>query len=233
MSAATHDASLPDYVRTQCRLAFSLARNGLYASAQRSLSDLHEKVLGNLKLEQRVATSELLVTFLKSIREDNMIAADSYLALLRSSRTSSDPETVGQIDLLEVAVHIKRGRLNQALDKVSTMLSSSNGSEGGTSHNAFGSRGSSDISHHVHLMICKASIFLAAGQARKAFSIALRSAAVAERLHLVPLLLETLVVLSKILNAMGEYEAAKTMAESALPAVSVLCLSHFAPESLR
>ena len=215
-TSTSEHSSLPDRVRTQCRFAFSLAKNGSYVLARQILCALRTEVIGVLKLEQRVEAFGLLVALLQSIRREDFAAADSYLALLRPMHTFSDPEIANQIDLLDISAKRKRGWLDLALEKTNTLISRSH------AHDAadFERGASADIAHHLHLMVAKASIFSEAGHARKGFSITVRAAATAERLHLLPVVLEAFVVLSGILNDMGEFEGAKALAEAGLPFVS-------------
>lgn len=63
------ECSYGDRVRSQCRLAFSMAQNGSYAAAQESLQSLHSQIKGTLKLEQRVASFARLIALLQSIRK--------------------------------------------------------------------------------------------------------------------------------------------------------------------
>lgn len=63
------ECSFGDRVRSQCRLAFSMAQNGSYAAAQESLQSLHSQIKGTLKLEQRVASFARLVALLQAIRK--------------------------------------------------------------------------------------------------------------------------------------------------------------------
>ena len=63
------ECSFGDRVRSQCRLALSMAQNGSYAAAQDSLQSLHEQIKGTLKLEQRVASFARLIALLQAIRK--------------------------------------------------------------------------------------------------------------------------------------------------------------------
>jgi hypothetical protein len=62
------ECSLGDRVRAQCRLAYSMAQNGSYATAQTSLASLRSLVRGTLKLEQRIAAFARLIALLQAIR---------------------------------------------------------------------------------------------------------------------------------------------------------------------
>jgi xylose isomerase len=62
------ECSYGDHVRSQCRLAFSMAQDGSYAAAQESLQSLHSQIRGTLKLEQRVASFARLIALLQAIR---------------------------------------------------------------------------------------------------------------------------------------------------------------------
>lgn len=77
--------------------------------------------------------------------------------------------------------------------------------------------GTADLAQRLFWLISKARIFTEAGRAAKGFSICLRATSTAERHLLVPIMLEGLAVLGRILIDVGEFEAAKDLYESALP----------------
>jgi hypothetical protein len=81
-----------------------------------------------------------------------------------------------------------------------------------------------DLAHTLHLLTLKAAVFAAASKPEKGFSIAVRAASRAERAGLLPVLLEALAALAEILNKVGEFGAARDLAEAALPQV---CFSDF------
>ena len=85
----------------------------------------------------------------------------------------------------------------------------------------------SDLAQTLHLLTLKAAVFAAAGKPEKGFSIAVRAASRAERAGLVPVLLEALAALAEILNKVGEFVAAKELAEAALPQVCSVLLFTF------
>ena len=78
----------------------------------------------------------------------------------------------------------------------------------------------SDLAQTLHLLTLKAAVFAAAGKP-------VRAASRAERAGLVPVLLEALAALAEILNKVGEFVAAKELAEAALPQVCSVLLFTF------
>ncbi|KAM0718071.1 hypothetical protein Q7P37_006403 [Cladosporium fusiforme] len=195
------ECSLGDRVRSQCRLAFSMAQNGAYAAAQDSLSELHEQVKGTLKLEQRVSAFARLIALLQAIRSDNLPAAHHHLAHLLPLQPTSDPELTQQVSLLEITLLTRSHQLPSALSKISSLLSGA----------------STDLAQTLHLLTLKASVFAAAGKPEKGFSLVVRAASRAERAGLVPVLLEALAELAGILNKLGEFGASRDVIEAALP----------------
>lgn len=84
-----------------------------------------------------------------------------------------------------------------------------------------------DIAQRLHLLILKSRIFALGGQASKGFAIALRATSAAERHLVIPVFLEGLGVLGKILIDLSEFEMARNVLESALPRVS--CFASASP----
>jgi anaphase-promoting complex subunit 5 len=122
---------------------------------------------------------------------------------------TSDPDISHQISLLEIALlmHPSRPDLPSAYRKIAFLLAAT-----------------SDLAQTLHLLTLKAAVFAAAGKPEKGFSIAVRAASRAERAGLVPVLLEALAALAEILNKVGEFGAARELAEAALPQVCLLYL---------
>ena len=73
-----------------------------------------------------------------------------------------------------------------------------------------------DIQQSLRLSLLKCKIFLLTDNAGKAFTLAIRAAATAQRLLLMPLLVEAIGVLSGILVELREYAAAKDLGEAGI-----------------
>jgi hypothetical protein len=139
----------------------------------------------------------------------NLAAANAHLSQLLPLTQTSDPDLSHQISLLEIALlmHPSRPDLPSAYRKIASLLANT-----------------SDLAQTLHLLTLKAAVFAAAGKPEKGFSIAVRAASRAERAGLVPVLLEALAALAEILNKVGEFGAARELAEAALPQVCLLYL---------
>jgi hypothetical protein len=139
----------------------------------------------------------------------NLAAANAHLSQLLPLTQISDPDLSHQISLLEIALlmHPSRPDLPSAYRKIACLLATT-----------------SDLAQTLHLLTLKAAVFAAAGKPEKGFSIAVRAASRAERAGLVPVLLEALAALTEILNKVGEFGAARELAEAALPQVCLLYL---------
>ena len=77
-----------------------------------------------------------------------------------------------------------------------------------------------DLAQRLFFLILKSRVFALGGHATKGFAIALRATSTAERHLLVPVFLEGLAVLGRILIDLSEYETARELLEAALPHVS-------------
>jgi len=96
------ECSFGDRVRSQCRLAFSMAQNGSYAAAQDSLQSLHEQIQGTLKLEQRVASFARLIALLQAIRRyvpQKSVKLSSSSLLLIGPRFQFQPPSCAHLPL--------------------------------------------------------------------------------------------------------------------------------------
>ncbi|EME38918.1 hypothetical protein DOTSEDRAFT_75580 [Dothistroma septosporum NZE10] len=195
---------LNDNVRAVCRLALTQAQTGSYSRASKMLDELAPSLRGVLKLDQRVKLFAMILQLKRQLHRDNLDAAIYYMDQLRPARSSADPEFAFELDQLEVQLLVQQGLFEKALDKVSKHIA------------ALKLRGT-DIAQRLQFLLLKAKIFAAGGQAPKGFSIALRATSTAERLLLVPVLLEGLTVLTHILLGLSEFEMAQNIMEAALP----------------
>lgn len=194
-----------DRVRSTCRVAYNLAQSGSYTPALSPLDSTTDSAKGVLKLQQRLQAFKLLIHLLRSLRRKNLPACEAFLEQLAPIRRFGDPEIVFEISLLEIEVLIKQEDYSTALSLVNRHI------------NTLKSKPSADLAQHLHLLVLKARIFTASGNAIKGFSIVLRAAAMAERCLLLSVLTEAMSVLGGILNALSEFEAAKEVFEAVLP----------------
>ncbi|KAI5357428.1 Putative tetratricopeptide-like helical domain superfamily, anaphase-promoting complex subunit 5 [Septoria linicola] len=197
---------ISDRVRSNCRAALALAHRGSYDQALAVLDGATSVARGILKSETRVKAFLGLVRLRRSIHRGNHEASTYYLNQLSPLLSSADPEFTHEMHSLQVEHHIARQDYPTAMQRVSALLAGSADSANGT-----------DLAQRLHWLIQKARIFALAGRATKGLSICLRATSTAQRHLLVPVMLEGLSVLGKVLLEVGEFEAARAMYESALP----------------
>lgn len=135
-----------------------------------------------------------------------------YLNQLRPLLSSADPELCNEFYTLEIEHHLSRKDYPNAMDKVASHLASSRSTSASDKQHD-----NSDLAHRLHYLIQKARIFALAGRASKGFSLSLRATATAERHLLVPVMLEGLCVLGRILIEVSEFAAARRLYEASLP----------------
>lgn len=116
-----------------------------------------------------------------------------------------DPEILHEIDNLEIESLLSAKSYLEAHTKISSRLANLKASR------------STDIAQRLHWLILKARVFAASGKAAKGFSLTLRATATAERHLLIPILLEGLALLSKVLISLSEFTTARDILASALP----------------
>ena len=163
----------------------------------------------------------------------NLDLAGRALESLQSMPYSSEPDIVFETLLLEVDLRIAKEEFETALHLVNTRIAklkanprAGKSSRTSTAILTIGAQSiltrNQDIAQRIHLLVSKAAIFLAGGQAAKGMSIIIRAASTAERYRLISVLIEALQVLTAILNELSEFKAARDLAEDALPRVSLV-----------
>ncbi|CZT15135.1 uncharacterized protein RCC_01027 [Ramularia collo-cygni] len=210
LATTVHMAHCPlnDKVRSACRRAYTQSQAGLFSKAISVLESIASEVSGVLKLDQKVKAYAAIVQSRRRMHHGDNDAADYYIGQLRPLRTTSDPEIVFEVNILEIELLIKQKQLERALSKTNARLAE------------FKGRGTVDIAQRLHLLILKSRIFGHGGQASKGFAIALRATSAAERHLIIPVFLEGLGVLGRILIDLSEFAMAKNVLESALPRLS-------------
>lgn len=136
----------------------------------------------------------------------NHEASSYYLNQLLPILSAADPEIAHEFHALQIEHLMAQKDYPTAMEKVGKHLTTS-GATGATT----------DLAQRLFWLILKARIFAEAGKATKGVSICLRATSTAERHLLVPIMLEGLAVLGRILIEVGEFEAGRDMYESALP----------------
>lgn len=136
----------------------------------------------------------------------NHAASSYHLNQLLPILSAADPEIAHEFHTLQIEHFLAQKDYPTAMEKVGKHLTTT-GSSGATK----------DLAQRLFWLILKTRIFAEAGRAAKGFSICLRATSTAGRHLLVPIMLEGLVVLGRILIEVGEFEAAREMYESALP----------------
>ncbi|OQO00617.1 hypothetical protein B0A48_13107 [Cryoendolithus antarcticus] len=217
--------NLRDVVRAKCRLAYGLALRGLYDEARDLINDIMVRTVGSLKLQQRAEAFARLIALLRATREGDAESAIALHRILVSMQDCGDPELSHHLDTL-TAVFPREADSNVAFAHVTRKPSPSN--------RFFTSTGDTDIAHRLQLMVKKASICAQAGHAEQTISIAMRAAAAAERSLLMPVLLEAVLLVARILIALGEFEGALQLCQASMArtmqmtGTSEMCASLFA-----
>ncbi|PPJ57435.1 hypothetical protein CBER1_04379 [Cercospora berteroae] len=209
-----HEPHCPvnDRVRSTCRSALLKAHQGHYSEALEQLNSISSTVRGILKAETRLTTFSALIHLRRSIHRGTHEPSSYYLNQLRPLLSSADPELCNEFYTLEIEHHVSRKDYPTAMDKVASHLASSRSTSASDKQHD-----NSDLAHRLHYLIQKARVFALAGRASKGSSLCLRATATAERHLLVPVMLEGLCVLGRILIEVGEFAAARRLYEASLP----------------
>lgn len=155
-----------------------------------------------------------------------------HLSSLHPLRCLGDPEIDFEIIMLEVEVFIKQRKLDAALKAVNAHLRRLKEASGAGEPSSLRSvllrvlTLAADVAQRLRFLVLKSQIFAAGCQPAKGFSIALRAASTADKLRLLPTLLEAVAALAKILLDLGEFAASRELLEAALPKVRLfLCVT--------
>ncbi|KAK3072740.1 APC5 protein [Teratosphaeriaceae sp. CCFEE 6253] len=198
-------APLSDLTRSLCRKAYSVAQGGRCSVALDMLRDALPGLYGVLKLEQKVTGFIKLLQLMRSLRRERLDEAAHHHSQLVALRSLGDPELDFEFNLLEIELFIKQRDLDRAMVVVNAHI------------RRLKARSSADIAQRLHFLVLKSIIFTMSGHATKGLSVALRAAATASRLRLLPALLEAIAALAHVLNDLSEFDATGRLLEAALP----------------
>ncbi|KAK6429253.1 APC5 protein [Oleoguttula sp. CCFEE 5521] len=197
--------NLRDVVRAKCRLAYGLALRGLYNEARDLIDDVMLRTVGSLKLQQRAEAFARLIALLRAIREGDLETAIALHRILTPMRDCGDPELSQHLDSLSAA--FRHG---------SNIASAHSAQMPPPSNRPFTSSGDIDIAHRLQLMVQNASMLIQVHHGEQAMSIAIRAAAAAERALLMPVLLEAVLVITRILIALREFKGALQLCQASI-----------------
>lgn len=137
------------------------------------------------------------------IHSNDTVAAQNLLASLRAAG-SSEPDMNSQVTLLEIEWQTHLGNLDVAFSLISAATESMRVAN-------------PDLYQQMHLLVLKAQLFVRAGMPEKAFSIAVRVASASVKARILPAFWEATGILSSILRALGETDAARRLLDAVRP----------------
>ncbi|KAG5292406.1 anaphase-promoting complex protein [Histoplasma ohiense] len=194
-----------DNLRVTCRSSMLLAARGSYGLSMARLNEISSDSLRVLRNQQNWTFFCGLLKLQRQLHRDDKLAAEQLLSQLHAC-APPDTELVLTLSLLEVDFLMRKGDYTAALEIVE--------------RNAQSMRQENfDVATQVKLLVYKARIFDQTNQPERGFSLAMRAANIAHRSRYLPGLWESIGVLSVILMAFKEFEAAVEILESIVPQV--------------
>ncbi|OAP55824.1 hypothetical protein AYL99_09976 [Fonsecaea erecta] len=201
------DAPLEDLFKNYCRIAGLLVQRGRYAEAQQLLDNVPSNVHRRMRFQNSIGFYSGLLKARRLIHRDNLDAAERLLDRLRG-QGAPDVKVEFSLSLLEVELLIRRGTLDQALEKVGELA------QGADKSNEI-----NDIAVQTRLLNLKARILAESRHPLKGFSLVMRAAQIAYRGRILPSLWTSVCLLATILNDLCEFSAAAELLQSVLPQV--------------
>ncbi|KIW94958.1 uncharacterized protein Z519_04938 [Cladophialophora bantiana CBS 173.52] len=201
------DAPLEDLFKNYCRIAGLLVQRGRYAEAEQMLNNIPPYVQRRMKFQNSMNFYSGLLRARRLIHRDNLDAAEHLLDRL-GGQGAPDVKIAFSLSLLGIELLIRRGVLDQALEKVEDLVQGAN-----KSHEI------NDIAVQTRLLNLEARILIESGHSLKAFSLVMRAAQIAFRGRILPSLWTSIYLLATILNDLREFLAAADLLQSIMPQV--------------
>jgi len=148
-----------------------------------------------------------LLKIRRFLHRGNLDGAERLLDRLQG-QGAPDVEIASLLSLLEVELLVRRGMLDEALEKVGNLAQAANKSQE-----------INDIAVQTRLLNLKTRILIESGHCLKAFSLVTRAAQIAYRGRILPSLWESITLLATILSELREFTAAIDLLQSIMPQV--------------
>jgi anaphase-promoting complex subunit 5 len=206
LTCYTATAPLEDIIKCACRIASFQASQGRYPAIPDTLSThIPPSTLRILKYQKYTTFYTSLLQLRRLIRHFDLPAAD-ILASQLQHQDPPDLEISFSLAFLRIELLLAHEQHASALALVEE-----------TTDRA--SAENNDVIVLCRLMNVKARIQIESGIPLKAFSVVTRAAQMAHRALALPALWESVGLLAKVLNALGEYAAAVELMQAILPRV--------------
>ncbi|KIX97382.1 uncharacterized protein Z520_06834 [Fonsecaea multimorphosa CBS 102226] len=207
MQCHSKDAPIEDLFKNYCRIAGLLVQRGRYAEAEQMLDNIPSHVHRRMKFQNSLNFYSSLLRVRRLIHRDDLDAAEHLLDRL-SGQGAPDVKVAFSLSLLEIELLIRRGSLDQALEKVEDLAQGAD-----QSHEV------NDIAVQTRLLNLKARILIESRHSLKAFSLVMRAAQISYRGRILPSLWTSICLLATILNDLREFSATADFLQSAMPQV--------------
>jgi anaphase-promoting complex subunit 5 len=207
MQCHAKEASLEDVMKCTCRLAALLVQRGRYDEAQEMLNNVPPSMLRVVKFQNYISLYGGLLRVRRMLHRGNFDGAERLLGLLRG-RGSPDVELRFSLSMFEVELMLRRGLLDEALQKVEKV-----------GRAAVENQEINDITLQMRLLNLKTRVLIQSGQSLKAFSLITRAVRTAYRARHLAAMWESIGLLATILNDLREFAAAVDLVESIMPRV--------------
>nr|APD26246.1 putative anaphase-promoting complex protein [Thielaviopsis punctulata] len=197
--------NLSDTVQVTIERANQYAQKGEFESALDLVRSLETRFHGLMMpdISEAIVRTTQCIHAHQNLMDGRLFEADEVIALL-AQEPEDLPQAISAHHFLQLDSMYRRGAFPKALDRIEEMLSSLDA-------------GTNDISTQLRLMLCKVRIFNRCNKPLRGLTVCLRAATLAMNTRAVPFMCEAAGLLANIMNALGEYEAAQSLLDAAIP----------------
>jgi anaphase-promoting complex subunit 5 len=198
---------LEDLLKCSCRMAGLLVQQGRYTEAEQVLESVPHHVLRVLKFQNYLNFFTGLLKIRRFLHRGNWDGAEHLLDRLHG-QGAPDVEISFSLSLLQLELLLRRGMLDEALERVGDLAQA-----------ATKSQEINDINVQTRLLNLKSRILIQSDHPLRAFSLVARAAQVAYRGRILTSLWESVGLLATILNHLKEFIPAIDVLQSVMPQV--------------
>lgn len=201
-----------EQVRALCRSVYLRCQRGDYDDGMMMLRSIPKEKLDVLRIAQYVSIYLAMLRMHHYLMIEDVKEAKLALSSLQG-QPILDQDVKFELDMMQIDLLLKEQNTKPAFEKVVELDLEQQ------THFSIAGTTDLDITHRVRLMIKKAELWHAISKPEHGFSVALRACSLAYRTKSLAVLWEAAAVLSRVLNAMGEHEAAFQLLEVVIPRV--------------
>ena len=201
----TDDAPMEDILKCTCRMASLLAQRGRYRQAMQIMEDIPRDILRVLKYQQYWTFYARAMKLRRHLHRNDIRAAQYLLEQLRG-QGAPDTELDFMLSLLQIDYELRQKNHETGLNLVEDLAKKQHPEN-------------IDVLAQIRLLNIKAKGLADCGSPFRGFSLVMRAANMANRARVLPVLWESVGILSHILGELKDWQAAAKLVEAIIPQV--------------